>query len=192
MNDIESISLDIANFWTSTEFFKEINSNCGTLVAFDWYDGSLVEINTNIDLHDLEVENFEFDSLINFLKENDFNFILGLRNVKFKNNPSESWTNELKKHLTENNSEYEEYIIQAWPTSIPQFDVPENLFILRYSFSPDNKVDELAGNDALFKDWIIKTDWEDNFSQTNTEEKDRVIVLVNDVENLVLHKGYIK
>ena len=52
-NDIEKISLDIANYWISNNFFTESNNKCGTLVAFDWVEGYLTEINTNIDLNDL-------------------------------------------------------------------------------------------------------------------------------------------
>tara|TARA_Y100001963_G_scaffold63926_1_gene89086 strand:+ start:607 stop:1251 length:645 start_codon:yes stop_codon:yes gene_type:complete len=214
MNDIESISLDISNYWISNEVFQETNTHCGTLVAFDWYNGYLSEINTNIDLDDLETDNFKFDSLINFINDNSFDFILGLRNVRYKHNPSKVWTNKLKENLKENNSDYDEYIIPPWPMSIPSFDVPENVFILRYSYDEYNKVDKLASNNKLFKNWIVKTDWEEYYKYTddyldpelqsltksdvqrrgesNPNEKTRVIVFVSDVENLVLHKGYTK
>ena len=46
----EEISLDISNYWTSSDLFTESNNKCGTLVAFDWVDDYLTEINTNIDL----------------------------------------------------------------------------------------------------------------------------------------------
>mgnify|MGYP003324426675 CR=1 FL=1 len=51
---LESVSLDIANYWTSNDFLTESNKNCGTLVAFDWVkEGEeyyLTEINTNVNL----------------------------------------------------------------------------------------------------------------------------------------------
>ena len=174
MVKIEDLSLEIANYWTSSKMFQENNTNCGALIAFDWHGDCLSEINTNIDLH-------------------DFNYILGLRNVRYKNNPSESWTNKLKEHLNTNSLDYDEYVVQPWPTSIPEFDVPDNIFILRYSFNPDNKIDDLAANNTLFKNWILKSDWEDKFIEESPElEKKRVIVLVSDIENLVLHSGYVK
>jgi len=191
-NEIESVSLEIANYWTSSKMFQENNTNCGALIAFDWYGDCLSEINTNIDLHDLEIDNFKFHSLIYFIAENNFNYILGLRNVRYKNNPSESWTNKLKEHLNINSLDYDEYVVQPWPTSIPEFDVPDNIFILRYSFNPDNKIDDLAAKNTLFKDWILKSDWEDKFIEKSELEKKRVIVLVSDIENLVLHNGYVK
>ena len=60
----EKYFLEIANYWTSNDFLTESNKNCGTLVAFDWIDedeieSHLSEINTNIDLSDLEIENFK-------------------------------------------------------------------------------------------------------------------------------------
>ena len=69
---LESISLDIANYWTSNDFLTESNDRCGTLVAFDWRGDYLTEINTNIDLGEMEVENFKFDELVEFLKKNNF------------------------------------------------------------------------------------------------------------------------
>jgi len=65
---IEKVSLDIANYWTSNDFLTESNKSCGTLVAFDWTEGYLTEINTNITLSDLELENFKFDDFVEFLK----------------------------------------------------------------------------------------------------------------------------
>ena len=99
MVKIEDLSLEIANYWTSSKMFQETNTNCGALIAFDWHGDCLSEINTNIDLRDLEIDNFKFHSLIYFIAENNFNYILGLRNVRYKHNPSESWTNKLKEHL---------------------------------------------------------------------------------------------
>ena len=98
-NDIEEISLDIANYWTSNDFLTESNKNCGTLVAFDWRKNYLSEINTNIDLKELECDNFKFDVFVDFLRKNNFNQVLGLKNVGFKDNPSEKWTNRLKESL---------------------------------------------------------------------------------------------
>ena len=97
-NDIEKISLDIANYWISNNFLTEANERCGPLVAFDWKDGYLTEINTNIDLKGLECDNFKFDELVEFFKKNNFTFVLGLRNVEFEDNPSEEWTDKLKKY----------------------------------------------------------------------------------------------
>ena len=37
-----------------------------------------------------------------------------------------------------------------------------------------------------------KSDWEKYYKEEDTEEKTRVIVLVSDIENLVLHQGYTK
>ena len=157
---LESISLDIANYWTSNDFLTESNKNCGTLVAFDWRKKYLSEINTNIDLSELEVKKFKFDVFVEFLKKNNFNFVLGLRNNNFFNNPSPEWTDTLKEILKSNEIDYDEYIIDNWPAPIPEFDVPDNIFILRYSYDPYNKVDSLAATEVLFKDFMLKSDWE--------------------------------
>ena len=85
MIDLENISLDISNSWVANNMLTDANR--GTFVAFDWRkeEGEyyLTEINTNIDLGIFECEYFKFDVFIKFLKENNFNFVLGLRNNDF-------------------------------------------------------------------------------------------------------------
>tara|TARA_R110000824_G_scaffold142872_4_gene310198 strand:- start:957 stop:1544 length:588 start_codon:yes stop_codon:yes gene_type:complete len=194
---LESISLDIANYWASNDFLTESNKNCGNLVAFDWRKDYLTEINTNIDLSYLEVENFEFDIFVEFLKKNNFTFILGLRNVEFEYNPSPEWTDKLKETLKFNGIEYDEYIIGRYPTPIPQFDIPENVFILRYSFDPNNKIDNFASTPSLFKDFM-ENSWKRYYKDTYwmkdilSKDKTRVIVLCSDIENLILKEGFDK
>ena len=136
----ETKSLEIANYWTSNDFLTESNKNCGTFVAFDWVkeDGEyyLTEINTNVDLSDLEVDGFKFNDFVNFLKKNNFTLVLGLRNVanlptRGNENPSSEWTDELKKILKFNKIDYDEYMINRWPSPIPKFDVPDKVSVLR-------------------------------------------------------------
>ena len=188
MIDVEKISLDIANFWVSNNISTETNS--GTLVAFDWRkeDGKyyLTEINTNIDLGAIESENFKYDRFIKFLKENNFNFVLGLRNNDFFNNPSVEWTDRLKESLKSNEMEYDEYITDKWPSPIPDFDVPDNVFILRYAYDEYCKVDKLAASSSSFKSWIEKNYWKEYYKKIESEEVVRVTVFCSMIENFIL------
>jgi hypothetical protein len=189
-NSIESVSLDITNYWTSNDFLTESNKNCGTLVAFDWKDDYLTEINTNIDLGELESKNFKFDELIEFLKKNNFTFVLGLRNVEFEENPSPEWTDKLKEILKFNEIDYDEYSVGGWPSPIPEFDVPDNVFILRYSYDIDSKIDQLAAYHSLFEEFIKKSDWEEYYKEIEDGDRMRVIVFCSDIENFVLKEGF--
>ena len=190
----ESVSLDITNYWTSNDFLTESNKNCGTLVAFDWREKNeeyyLTEINTNIDLGKLESKDFKFDTFVDFLNKNNFTFVLGLRNIV--EGPDKIWINKFKEVLKVNGIDYDEYIVDRYPTPIPEFDIPDNVFILRYSFDPHNQVDEMAAVNILFEDFIKKSDWEKCYKNVISKEKTRVIVLYNDIENLILHEEYIK
>ena len=192
-NIIESVSLEIANYWTSNGFLTEINKNCGTLVAFDWVEEEgkyyLTEINTNIDL--VYTKNFKFDVIIEFLKKNNFDFVLGLRNIEYRNNPSPEWTNKIKEVLKFNEINYDEYIIGSWPTPIPEFDVLDSVFILRYSYDEYCQVDQLASSQYLFENFM-KSNWEKYYKDIVSTEKDRVIVFCNDIENLILHESFDK
>ena len=150
----ESVSLDISNYWTSNDFLTEANKNCGTLVAFDWRKNYLSEINTNIDLSELEVKKFKFDVFVEFLKENNFTFVLGLRKVSLKDNPSDEWADKLKEMLKFNKIGYDEHMINRWPAPIPEFDISDNVFILRYSFDLNSKIDYLASVYQLYRNWV--------------------------------------
>jgi hypothetical protein len=188
---IEKISLDIANYWTSNDFLTESNKNCGTLVAFDWKDDYLTEINTNIYLRKAECENFKFDVLVEFLKKNNFTFVLGLRNViHSEENPSPEWTDKLKEILKSNDIDYDEYIVQSWPSPIPEFDVPDNIFILRYSYDEYSKIDQLAAYQNYFETFIKESDWEEYYKKIEDGDRMRVIVLCSDIENLILHESF--
>ena len=189
----ETKSLEIANYWTSNDFLTESNKNCGTLVAFDGVVGYLTEINTNIDLSKAECETFKFDVLVEFLKKNNFTFVLGLRNVIYsEENPSPEWTDKLKKSLKSNEIEYDEYVVDSWPSPIPEFDVPDNIFMLRYSYDEYSKIDQLAAYQNNFETFIKESDWKNYYKDKEFEEKLRVIVLCNDVENLVLKDEFTK
>ena len=224
----EEISLEIANYWTSNDFLTETNKCCGSLIAFDWIyvDGKsiwwryLTEINTNVDLSYLEVENFKFDVFVEFLKKNNFTFVLGLRNVatavprargrdrtdanaKARQNPSPEWTDKLKEILKSNEIDYDEYVVNIWPSEIPEFDIPDYVFILRYSYDVNSKIDQLAAWPSLFIDFIKNSDWEkyydefvmemvQNLPESMVEKNVRVIVLCSDIENLVLKDKFVK
>jgi hypothetical protein len=189
---IEDISLEISNYWTSNDFLTESNKNCGTLVAFDWVDDYLSEINTNIDLNKTECENFKYYRFIHFLKENNFNHVLGLRNVAFEDNPSPVWTDKLKETLKSNSMDYDEYVVDKWPLRIPEFDIPDNIFILRYSFDEYSRVDQFASSQYLFEEFIKKSDWKKYYKDVASEEKTRIIIFINDIENLILHESFDK
>ena len=192
MIDVENISLDISNSWVANNMLTDANS--GTFVAFDWRkeEGEyyLTEINTNIDLGAIESENFKYYRFIHFLKENNFNFVLGLRNNDFFNNPSEEWTDKLKESLKSNEMEYDEYIVDRYPSPIPEFDVPDNIFILRYSYDEFSKIDGFASNQFLFEEFIKKSDWEEYYKEIEDGDRMRVIVFCSDIENFVLKEGF--
>ena len=189
---LESVSLDIANYWTSNDFLTESNKSSGTFVAFDWRKNYLSEINTNIDLEELELKNFKFDTFVDFLKDNNFNHVLGLRNVAFEDNPSPVWTDKLKETLKSNSMDYDEYVVDKWPLRIPEFDVPDNIFILRYSYDEYSRVDQFASRQYLFELFILRSEWKKYYKDVASEEKTRVIIFINDIENLILHESFDK
>jgi|TARA_R110000765_G_scaffold110191_2_gene201567 hypothetical protein len=210
---IEKISLDMANHWSVHKHLEETNDMSGALIAFDWkrYNDELYlsEINTNIDLGELESKNFEYDTFLDFLKEHKYTYVLGLRNVE--SGPSDEWIDKLKKSLTSNSIiDYDEYVVQQWPVPIPKLETPPNVFILRYCFDTNNKIDELAANKNSFTKYMSESRFNEyheefvhihgigypatskqiEFDWTTLDEKKRVIVLCSNVKNIILHKEY--
>ena len=76
--------------------------------------------------------------------------MLGFRNNEFFHNPSVIWTDKFKDILKSNEMEYDEYITDKWPSPIPDFDVPDNVFVLRYAYDEYCKVDKLASSSYSF------------------------------------------
>ena len=190
---LESISLEIANYWTSNGFLTETNKNCGTLVAFDWREKDeeyyLTEINTNIDLGELESKNFKYDDFIKFLKNYNFKILLGLVNVVV--GPHREWLYRLKLLSKGNNIDYEEFVVDTYPTPVPEFDISDNVFILRYSYDEYCRVDQFASSDYLFENFM-QDNWGKDYKDIVSIEKDRVIIFCSDIENLVSKDNFVR
>ena len=198
----EKISLDICNDWVSRGFFKETNKNSSPLVAFDWIkkdnNSFLVDFNSNIDLKDGIVDTFLFQNLMDFLVKNKFSNILGLRNTGYLQNPSPLWTEKIKDISNDNNIEYDEYIVDRWPEPIPSFEGLSDTFILRYSYDEYSPIDKFASSNAMFSNFMARTNWSENFKSSQNSDltewkkfkKYRVIVLVSDIESVVLHEEH--
>jgi len=177
-----NICLEIANHFIKEKYFNEKNNNCGTLVGFDWVDDNLCDINTNLLLSDNEISSIDFNSFSSFFDKNNFNRVLGIR-TDFDNmtNPSKKWTQKLVDSLYENNISYDEYLIRDWPFIIPKFDISKNVFILRYGFDENNKVDYFAKFRNKFSDFIENSKWKKIYKKNDTDYKKRIIVLCSDI-----------
>ena len=160
----EEITLEISNYWLANDYFTERNKNCGTLVAFDWIGDYLSEINTNIDLGDVERINFYYDTFIEFLKNNKFTYVLGLRNIKYDDNPSTDWLNPLKEKFKSNDIEYDE----------------------------SNRVDTFASSQYLFENFMKKSDWEKYYKHKDSTSRTRIICFCSDVKVFLLAKEFKK
>ncbi len=191
--EISKVSLDIANYWRDHQYLTESNKNAGVIVAFDWLNDKLIEINTSIDLGDFELKHFNFDYFKDFIQKNNFNFVLGLRDGTISN-PSDEWTEKLSNVLKSNDIDYDEYLVDVWPTPIPEFDIEKNIFVLRYAYDEYSKIDKFASNNSKFKKWIEGSEWSNYFGGTinSIYVKRRVIVLCSDVGNLIMDDGFSK
>ena len=222
-NTIEAISLEIAKYWGTDKFLSSEssggrgrewgeNKNCGTFVAFDWREDEgeyyLTEINTNIDLSDIEVEYFDFEKFLIFLNTNSFTNILGIR-VK-GSAVSKNWHSMFLKALESNENlgwkeyypkiEYDEYVLEHWTSPLPPFGISDDTFILRFSYDAHNGIDLMASTHGYFETFIRNSEWNEHykvnppFLKMNgfVTEKKRVIVFCSTVETLLLTDGFDK
>ena len=182
-----NISLEIANHLISE--ITEANKNCGTLVGFDWVDDNLCDMNTNLILSNYEISSIDFDMLSSFFNENNFDRVLGIR-TDFDNmtNPSEKWTKMLVDSLDKKNISYDEYLIRDWPFIIPKFDVSKNVFIFRYGFNENNKIDYLSKYKNEFSNFMENSRWGKFYKKVNTDYKKRIIVLCSDIGTKLITK----
>ena len=193
----EKTCIEICNQWISKGFYRETNKNCSPLIAFDWIEENgksfIVDFNTNIDLTDSIIDTFLFEELLRFLKKNQFSNVLGIRNTGYLNNPSRGWTSKLKQVLDEADIEYDEYLVGRWPEPMPDFEVNDDLFMLRYSFDEYSPIDKFASSNNMFANFISRTNHSNNFKLMDDftgVQKSRVIVLCSDIESILLHEPY--
>ena len=75
----------------------------------------------------------------------------------------------------------------------PEFDVPDNIFMLRYSYDEYSKIDQMSAKFSLFEDFIKNSIWVQFYKTyiVGVESK-RVIVLCSDIENLILHESFVR
>ena len=78
---------------------------------------------------------------------------------------------------------------------MPKFEVDSELFMLRYSFDEYSPIDKFASSNQMFENFISRTNYSENFkSNRNTDlsdyQKYRVIVLINNCGNIILHNQY--
>ena len=223
-NTIESISLEIAKYWGTDKFLsgesfgargKEWggNENCGTFVAFDWREDDdeeyyLTDVNTNIDLGEVELEHFEFDKFLTFLNTNGFTNVLGIR-VK-GSEIRRGWYDMFLKSLKMNENlgwkeyypeiEYDEYILEHWTSPLPSFGISDKTFILRFSYDSHNGIDQMASTQGYFETFVRNSDWNQHYKinppyiQINGLQtaKKRVIVFCSTVETLLVTDGFDK
>ena len=182
-----NISLEIANHLIRE--ITETNKNCGTLVGFDWVDDNLCDMNTNLLLSDNEISSIDFDRFSSFFNENNFDRVLGIR-TDFDNmtNPSKKWSKKLVGSLVKKNISYDEYLIRDWPFIIPKFDVSKNVFILRYGFNENNKIDYLSKYKNEFSNFIENSKWNKFYEKNNTEHYRRIIILCSDIGTKLITK----
>ena len=101
-------------------------------------------------------------------KDKKVEHLLVLRNIDHMPLPSDVWINKLKDYLSAENIEYSEYIVDSYPSPIPEFDVPENVYILRLSYNPHSKFDYYAAQHEIFIDFLEENNF--NYSKEYTNK----------------------
>ncbi len=157
-----------------TFFGKEYwgnKKNHGVIVAYDFIpvnkELKLLEVNTNVGIFKEYIPYFDFLALNKFCQKNKFNKVIGVVNEHWYNRgwggsdtpsstPSKDFMRLLENMLSSSGIKFELFPAPRHPEPIPEIDTDEKTFVLRFSFDPESKIDELASDKSLFIDHIKK------------------------------------
>ena len=150
------------------EEYWENKKNHGVLVAYDFIPSNgelkLLETNTNVGIFKEYIPYFDFQTLGTFCRRNRYTKIIAVVNSYWydqrgwgaKTTPSKDFMSLLESMLSGFGVNLELISAPEYPRPIPKIDIDENTFVLRFSFDPESKIDEMAADKNLFIDHIKK------------------------------------
>jgi hypothetical protein len=146
---------------SNPEYWSGMGDNHGVIVGYDWvpHSGSLklLEFNTNIHVTQAKT----LDPAIEWFKEKNYNtIVLVVRNDSGMEIPNSSVVNEFTASLQNNGLTASIYTQEAWPSPVPEFDVPDNVFILRFGFDSASPIDYLASDKREFRNFASSSGFE--------------------------------
>ena len=158
--------------------------NHGVIVAYDFIPSNrelkLMEMNTNVAIYKEYIPYFNFSSFCEFCQKNRYKKVVGVinkdwysRSFTAKTTPSRDFIGLLEDYLSGVGVTFELFTAPKWPKPIPEIDIDDNTFVLRFSFDSESKIDKLASDKSLFINHINEIGLSDSLPQSGDKLLDR-------------------
>ena len=140
---------------SNPEYWTGKGDNHGVICSYDWVPSSgslkLIEFNTNIQTPP-EVNFLTY--AIDWWKANNYDtIVLVTRDEAGNVMPSLNIVGDITASLASEGFTSSIYVQDPYPTPVPDFDVPDNVFILRFGFDSASPIDYLASDKTEFRNF---------------------------------------
>ena len=140
---------------SNPEYWAGKGDNCGVIVGYDWVPSSgslkLLELNTNIQT---PPETNFLDSAVTWWKANNYDtIVLVTRNEIGNTIPLLNVVGDITASLASSGFTSSIYIQEEYPAAVPDFDVPNTTFVLRFGFDSASPIDYLASDKREFRNF---------------------------------------
>jgi len=140
---------------SNAQYWAGKGNNCGVIAGYDWVPSSgslkLIEFNTNIQTP--PEPNF-LDNAVTWWKANNYDtIVLVTRNEVGNVMPPLSIVGDITSSLASEGFTSSIYVQDPYPTPVPDFDVTDNVFILRFGFDSASPIDYLASDKREFRNF---------------------------------------
>ena len=140
---------------SNPEYWSGKGDNYGVIAGYDWVPSSgslkLLELNTNIQT---PPETNFLDSAVTWWKANNYDtIVLVTRNEEGTVMPPLELVGDITASLDIDGFTSSIYVQPSYPTPVPDFDVPNTTFVLRFGFDSASPIDYLASDKREFRNF---------------------------------------
>ena len=140
---------------SNPEYWTGKGNNHGVIAGYDWIPSSgslkLLEFNTNIQT---PTETNFLDNAVTWWKANNYDtIVLVTRDETGNVMPPLNIVGDITASLASEGFTSSIYVQDPYPTPVPDFDVPDNVFILRFGFDSASPIDYLASDKREFRNF---------------------------------------
>ena len=137
---------------SNAKYWAGKSNNCGVIAGYDWIPSSgslkLIEFNTNIQT---PPETNFLDSAVTWWKANNYDtIVLVTRNETGNVQPPLNIVGDITASLASESISSSIYVQDEYPAVVPDFDVPNTTFVLRFGFDSASPIDYLASDKREF------------------------------------------
>ena len=147
---------------SNAQYWAGKSNNYGVIAGYDWVpsSGSLKLIEFNINIQTPPETNF-LDSAVTWWKANNYDtIVLVTRNEEGNVIPPLNIVGDITASLQSSGLTSSIYVQDEYPAAVPDFDVPNTTFVLRFGFDSASPIDYLASDKREFRNFASSSGFE--------------------------------